>query len=91
MLNGKDESLLLVKPNERHGRLLMKEWEKWSERNEETIRTEGSKSKLQNFGGSISTNSRLWRYYPSDCIWNYTVFLSTDGERRMGGSRKVFV
>ena len=45
MLNGKDESLLLVKPNERHGRLLMKEWEKWSERNKETIRTEGSKSK----------------------------------------------
>ena len=29
----------------RHGRLLMKEWEKWSERNKETIRTEGSKSK----------------------------------------------
>lgn len=85
MLNDKDDSLLLLKPNKRHGQLLMKELEKWSERNDETIRTEGKKSKLQNFLGSISTNSRLWRYYPSDCIWNIIYRLSQYRWRKKNG------
>lgn len=84
-LNGTNAGLLLAEPNKKHGELLMRELQKWSDKADKTIATSGRKSKLANFTGSISQNSRLWRYYPSDCLWNIYYRLSQYQWRKKNG------
>ena len=84
-LDGSDSSLLFVSPNPKHGKLLLKELEKWSQKKDHTIATQGRRSKMDHFFGSIVNNSRLWFYYPSDCFWNIIYRLSQYAWRMRNG------
>lgn len=84
-LNGTNPEVLLVEPNKKHGELLMKELQKWDDKVDNINNTSERPSKLKNFTGSITKNSRLWRYYPSDCLWNIIYRLSQYRWRKKNG------
>lgn len=66
-----DDSILLVKPDERRGAFLLKEINEGGNFGHGKIkRTHKAKSKLHNFLYGSLRNIRLLKYYPSDCAWN---------------------
>jgi len=79
-LNGSDDSILIATPNSKYGKQILDEIFAIREK---VGRVE--KSKLENFTSSIAMNSRLWRYYPSDCIWNIAYRLSQYFWRKRNG------
>lgn len=83
-LNGKNQDILLISPNEKHGKLLLQEIERYGAK-PDTAKDGKPASKLSNFTGSIARNSRLWTYYPTDCLWNILYRLSQYLWRKRNG------